>query len=308
MKKITQNVISGVLVVVASAFSFFTGFVTGETKSKMVQETAQVVKPVEEVDKEQEEPIDVVHDGGVYNFTNSISFMSDELAIASEISDSEGISIELIAEVLPIDAINKEVDWSLSWDTNSNSEWTSQNVNDFIVIEPIKDGSTTAIVTLKKYFHENAIVISVITRSKGFKADCYARCVSQPDHIVINYDGAIVGNDSYAREYYQLASTKTANFTYQIMNKFGYVHEGDVALRAYFILAYNRDVYKDGIYTSTSYSMTYATVDGLASSTDIDNENDQLFDIGSSSTNRGVLTFNVVGIGGFVRRKYADDE
>lgn len=88
---------------------------------------------------------------------------------ANGISAQAETAFTLTATVLPEEAFDKSVDWSIAWQ-NAGSAWASgKNVNDYYSITPTSDGSGTANAVCKQAFAE-----PVIIKCKLRKADIYA--------------------------------------------------------------------------------------------------------------------------------------
>lgn len=122
------------------------------------------------------------------------------------------ITQKLTATVLPENASNKKVDWSVSWADTSNTS----NVSNYITVTPDSDGSTSATVTCKAAFTGN-IVITATTRQNGYKADCIVAFVGVPANI------NIVTNLTPASDGYHVAVGNTYTFGTELSNPFGEV-------------------------------------------------------------------------------------
>lgn len=155
-------------------------------------------------DKQQEKPVDeIIPDSGVtdengnamtsgkiYPMSSKMSFSSSALAA----SDNQGVTITLQAIVLPVDAKNKAVDWTVEWQTSSaNGE---SPVTDFVTVTPHADGSNIADVTCFKSFENDTIVVTVTTREGGFSATCVVSFIGHPSVLNITPTGATVLVDS----------------------------------------------------------------------------------------------------------------
>ena len=103
-------------------------------------------------------------DGEVHAMPTSMTFAAAAAA--------ETTSVTVEATVLPAEASNKKVDWTVKW-ANEGAEWaTGKQVNDYVTVAPTADGSTTATVTNKAAFGEQ-IVITVTSRDNP---DATAEC------------------------------------------------------------------------------------------------------------------------------------
>lgn len=111
-----------------------------------------------------------------------VAVKSVSLLKAETYSTTQGVSKTLTAEIKPSDAQNKAVDWTVAWTENSITE----NISDYLTIEPTSDGALTATVTCKASFRGKKAVATVTTRDGGFKAFCYISYVGEPTSISIN--------------------------------------------------------------------------------------------------------------------------
>ena len=175
-------------------------------------------------------PDTIVHVGGAYKMDagKTIGFLSSEIETMSEGAEVEGLTVQLTATVEPADAWNKEVDWSFAWAEDAPTEWSSKPAENYIKIEPLTDGSTTANVTLTDYYHACAITITVTTRDGGFTASCDATCVSEYYETKIKFDSPKSSiSHSEGLDVYELYSGKSLSFTFEHYNKFGYIYVAD---------------------------------------------------------------------------------
>ena len=122
------------------------------------------------------------------------------------------ITQKLAATVLPENASNKNVDWSVFWADTSNTS----NVSNYITVTPDSDGSTSATVTCKAAFTGN-IVITATARQNGYKADCVVAFVGVPANI------NIVTNLTSASDGYHVAVGNTYTLGTELSNPFGEV-------------------------------------------------------------------------------------
>ncbi len=95
---------------------------------------------------------------------------------ATAASDNGTVSQTLTATVLPADAPDKSVDWSIKWAPDAALK--DKKLSDYITLVPASDGALTATVTCKKSFRGSVVLVTVTTRSGGYTASC-----------VISYEG-----------------------------------------------------------------------------------------------------------------------
>ena len=108
-------------------------------------------------EKSEEQPV-VDGDGneldsdGVNPLPTSMTF-SSALNLAGEAT-----SVTVTAIIRPLEAINKQVDWSVEW-KNASSAWaTGKNVTDYVTVTPKSDGAATATIACKQSFSEQIIL------------------------------------------------------------------------------------------------------------------------------------------------------
>jgi hypothetical protein len=76
----------------------------------------------------------------------------------ASISETDESSYRLTATVLPENADDRTVDWSIAW-ANSASTWASgKNISSYLTLTPTSDGAATADLVCKAAFGEQAIV------------------------------------------------------------------------------------------------------------------------------------------------------
>lgn len=99
------------------------------------------------------------------------------VTLSAELYSAEadaGDTYILTATVLPENAVNKDLDWSVSF-VDAASEWAAdKSVTDYVTVTPTEDGSLTATVNCLQAFGER-IEITATSRADGSKsATCYA--------------------------------------------------------------------------------------------------------------------------------------
>lgn len=111
--------------------------------------------------------------GTVYPMSTNMLFTSPS---AMSTTASEGVTLQ--ATVKPDDAINKAVDWSVSF-VNSSSSWaTGKTITDYVTVTPTSDGATTATVTCAQAFGEKIRITVTLRNNPEAKDSCivdYAR-------------------------------------------------------------------------------------------------------------------------------------
>lgn len=94
---------------------------------------------------------------------------------------SEGVEVEgnayvkvITATVYPENAVDKSIDWTVSF-VDPNSEWASnKNVADYITVEPEVDDGLTAIVYCHKDFGEQIKITATSRVNSSVSASCFA--------------------------------------------------------------------------------------------------------------------------------------
>ena len=76
------------------------------------------------------------------------------------------------ATVTPELAVNKAVDWSVSWKNASSSWATGKTVTDYVTVTPTSDGALTASVACIKEFAEQIIVTATSRDNSDAKGTC----------------------------------------------------------------------------------------------------------------------------------------
>lgn len=93
-------------------------------------------------------------------------------AAALDTQAAEYDSVTLEATVLPEEATDKSVDWSVMF-VSPSSEWASgKTVTDYVTVTPESDGSTTATVQCLLPFGEKIKVVVTSRQNESVKAEC----------------------------------------------------------------------------------------------------------------------------------------
>lgn len=91
-----------------------------------------------------------------------------------------GISKNIKATITPETAVNKAVNWSISWGDTSKTE----KVTDYVTVTPTSAESLEATITCYKAFAGD-IVVTVTTIESGYSASCIVSYVGIPTDIQI---------------------------------------------------------------------------------------------------------------------------
>lgn len=129
-------------------------------------------------------------------------------------------TVRIQATILPADASNKSVDWTVAWSGTATRK--AENVNDYVEAVPVADGSCIVDVTCKRPFGNDAIIITVTTRDGSKTATCTARYLGHPTQISINTGEITVGHDSqWNTTLGAVFSEKSYTFGIDLNNEFG---------------------------------------------------------------------------------------
>ena len=172
------------------------------------------IKPMEQPVKEpvQQEQEASAESGG-YNTefvnTNGIKLFS---ATPMKYSRTTGTATKQIyATIQPATASNKDVSWTIDWETQKE-----ELVTDYVTVEPTLSNPLIADVTCYAPFDGN-IVITVTTLEGNYSAQCLVTFVGQPTEILID---TIVSNDGTN---YNLGLNGTFTLNVEATNPFGQV-------------------------------------------------------------------------------------
>lgn len=139
--------------------------------------------------------------GTVYKLSSRMLFSSPSVRSTTA---PEGVTVQ--ATVLPEEAANKLVDWSIAF-VNPDSAWaTGKTVTDYVTVTPESDGSTIATITCLADFGEQ-IKITVSSRDNPYaKAECSVDYLKRLTSNTINFFGVDIANGGSGI----LSSTSTA--------------------------------------------------------------------------------------------------
>ena len=100
----------------------------------------------------------------------------------------------LTATVIPYDAPNKKVDWSVAWAPGASR--ANQDVSQYLTVTANADGSPIAFVRCLKSFEGDKIIVTVTTRVGGFHATCQVEYKGIPESLTIDTTGKTVQRDA----------------------------------------------------------------------------------------------------------------
>lgn len=124
----------------------------------------------------------------------------------------------LTATVLPVDAPDKSVDWSVAWAPDASR--ASQQVSQYITVTPNSDGSNIAVVRCLKSFEGDHIHVTVTTRVGGFSATCQVEYIGVPQTLAIDTTGKTVVTDSaWGKSMLEVECGSTASLNLNLDNE-----------------------------------------------------------------------------------------
>lgn len=144
-----------------------------------------IITPVQNVGKnpttEQTETSEV-YEVFTTRFVNTQNVMLRAETPVTYAANGAYVEQTLTATVLPANATNQKVDWTVAW-----ADGQTGTVTDYVTVTPTSDGSTTASVKCYQAFTGN-IIITVTTRESGFEASCIVTFKGIPSEISVSGD------------------------------------------------------------------------------------------------------------------------
>lgn len=127
--------------------------------------------------------------------SNGIRLMSSEAQTV--VTDTENyLMYDISATVYPVDAINKEVDWSVEWLTQITN---AGDVSEYVTVEPDSDGSTEATIKIYKAFLGGKVSVICTTREGKKTATCTISYLGLPTEFNAIYDGNQLNNGAIVK-------------------------------------------------------------------------------------------------------------
>ena len=131
--------------------------------------------------------------GTVYRMAEKMTSTSAGSGIPlAQFGDPEGTTstaraeVRIEAYVVPENANNREVDFSVAWD--EGAQRSAEPVTDYVTVTPESDGSRVATVACIKGFGDDIILITVTTRDGGFQATCTVTFEGTPNSLKFMYN------------------------------------------------------------------------------------------------------------------------
>ena len=202
-KKKKIVVIAAIILAVISIIAIIAGVVVANKKDR--KDTLYVTENFDETE--------------IYEMPKSMAFTAKSLAAANE--KGQAVNVKIKATVIPDDASNKAVDFSVEWGYATVHK--DEAVTDFVTVTQEYDGSVNATVSCKKAFDTDKINIKVTTREGGFTAKCTVTFLGVATSMDITASDLTPVSSSERGIYYQLGTKKTYTFNIALDNDFGNV-------------------------------------------------------------------------------------
>ena len=131
--------------------------------------------------------------GTLYRMPEKMTFTAAGSGIPlAQFGDPEGTTstaraeVRIEAYVVPENANNREVDFSVAWD--EGAQRSAEPVTDYVTVTPESDGSRVATVACIKGFGDDIILMTVTTRDGGFQATCTVTFEGAPSSLKFMYN------------------------------------------------------------------------------------------------------------------------
>ncbi|MBO4736369.1 MAG: hypothetical protein J5614_08230 [Paludibacteraceae bacterium] len=177
---------------VAVAAALTQGFTNANPYGWLDKKQAEPEEPADE--EEEVEPQMRISLLSVSDFQEYGILLEEAEAVTSADGGDTAFEKTLTATVLPADATDKSVDWSIAWSQSASR--ASQNVNTYVTITPTANGSNVAKVKCLKAFTGDNIFVTVTTRSGVFSASCMLSYEGIPQTLAIDTSGKTIKTDS----------------------------------------------------------------------------------------------------------------
>ena len=141
--------------------------------------------------------------------------MSKEFTVHTAENGQQSISKTITATVMPVDAPDKSVDWSIEWCTPIEGK----DISEYLTLTPESDGALTATITAHKGFEGGSAYVTAKTRVGGFTATCLIMYDGAPESLSFIYNGKEVTNTGTIN----LTAGTTNEITLNLKNTLGAV-------------------------------------------------------------------------------------
>ena len=219
------------------------------------KEPAAEQQPDGEETGEESAPIDTT-------ITNSEHVMLAMSAATTAAEDEYTKSVTLTATVMPEDAPDKSVDWSIAW--NEAPTYGDNPVTDYVTVTPQSDGSNVATVTCLQPFGTDTIVITCTTRVGGYTAMARVSYAGLPTELGITTTSMSgIADSGWGVTVYEAVCGTTYSLPITLDNGFHAIGED-------FTPNYTIEVTAIGNISYRTITTTYNRNGGIVSSTSTD--------------------------------------
>lgn len=125
------------------------------------------------------------------------------------------VSKTITATVMPVDAPDKSVDWSIKWCTPIEGK----DISEYLTLTPESDGALTATITALKGFEGGSAYVTATTRVGGFTATCLIMYDGKPESLSFIHNGKEITNTGTVN----LTAGTTNEITLNLKNTLGAV-------------------------------------------------------------------------------------
>lgn len=165
--------------------------------------------------------------GETYAMPKAMAFSSERLVAA--IAAGTSVDVKISVTVLPVDAANKTVDFSVDWGVAPSNGMNA--VTDYVTVTADSDGSTNATVSCHKAFGSDQIIITVTTRDGGYTDTCTVTFIGKASGISITHSSLTPTSNSGRGSFYELGTGQTYDFNVNLSNIFGSVGSKNLSVK-----------------------------------------------------------------------------
>lgn len=144
-----------------------------------------------------------------------VALAASPMSLATTASGTITVSKTITATVLPVDAPDKSVDWTIEWCVPIEGE----EVTDYLTVTPESDGALTATITAYRAFEGASAYVKATTRVGGYTATCLVAYEGAPESLSFVLDGTEYGSTDTV----DVVAGSTNNFTLNLKNTLGVV-------------------------------------------------------------------------------------
>ena len=144
-----------------------------------------------------------------------VALAASPMSLATTASGTTTVSKTITATVLPVDAPDKSVDWTIEWCVPIEGE----EVTDYLTVTPESDGALTATITAYRAFEGASAYVKATTRVGGYTATCLVAYEGAPESLSFVLDGTEYGSTDTV----DVVAGSTNNFALNLKNTLGVV-------------------------------------------------------------------------------------